>query len=134
MVPYEALYRQRCRLPIIRHETGKTKILDLEPYDRTQLIEDTTGAIKTIRQCIEIAQSQQKSYVDIRHRPLYFVVGDSVFIRVTLMKAIMQFGMKGKLSPYVGPSEITRRVSKETYELHCQHKCPLFTTYFTCPC
>ena len=70
MALYEALYRQCCQLSITGHEVGKKKILDLEPYGKTQLIKDITGAIKTIRQCIEIAQSQQRSYGDVKHRPL----------------------------------------------------------------
>ena len=57
MAPYDALYGQHCQLLITRHEAGQMKILGLEPYSKTQLIEDITEAIKTIRQCIEIAQS-----------------------------------------------------------------------------
>ena len=50
--------------------------------------------------------------------PLEFAVGDSIFIRVTLMKGIMRFGKKGKLSPqYVGPYEITRQAGKVACEL-----------------
>ena len=118
MAPYEALYGRRCQLLITWHEADEKKILDLELYGKTQLIKDTIEAIKTIRQCIEIAQSRQKSYTYSRCRPLEFVVSDSVFIRVTPMKCIMQFGMKGKLSPlYVRPYEITRQVGKVAYEL-----------------
>ena len=70
-------------------------------------------AIKTIRQHIKIVQSRKKKkkkrYTDSRHMPLEFVVGDSIFIKVAPMKAIMRFGKKGKLSPrYVGPYEIIR--------------------------
>ena len=100
------------------HEASKKKILDLKLYGKTQLIEDNIEAIKTIRQHIKIAQSQQKSYADDRRRPLEFTVGDSVFIRVTPMKGIMQFGKKEKLNPqYVGPYKITRRVGKVAYKL-----------------
>ena len=111
MAPYKALYGRRCRLLITWHEAHEKKILDLGLYDKTQLVEDTTAAIKTIKQRIETTQSQRKSYADGRHRPLEFVVGDSVFIRVAPMKGIMRFGKKGKLNPqYVGPYEIIRRV------------------------
>ena len=118
MAPYNALYGWCCPSLITWHEAGGKKILDLELYGKTQLIEDTTEAIKTINQRIETAQSQQKSYADGRHKPLEFVVGDSVFIRVALMKDIMRFGKKGKLNPrYIGPHEITRRVGKVAYGL-----------------
>ena len=100
------------------HEVGEKKILGLELYDKTQLIEDTTEAIKTIRQHIEIAQSRQKSYADDRCKPLKFTVDDYVFIKITPMKGIMQFWKKRKFSPqYIGPHEITRRVGKVAHKL-----------------
>ena len=47
------------------------------------------------------------------------------------MKGIMQFGMKGKLSPrYVGPYEITRRVSKEAYDLYFPKEIPAIYNVF----
>ena len=81
MASYEALYGPCCRSPITWHEAGKKKILDLELYSKTQLTGDTTEATKTIRQRIVIAQSRQKSYANVRCKPLEFQVGDSVFIR-----------------------------------------------------
>jgi hypothetical protein len=46
-----------------------------------------------------IAQSRQKSYADVRWRDLEFAVGDEVLLKVSLMKGIIHFGMKGELSP-----------------------------------
>ena len=46
MALYETLYKQHCQSLIIVHEVGENKILDLELYGKTQLIEDTTEAIK----------------------------------------------------------------------------------------
>ena len=67
---------------------------------------------------MEEARSRQKSYADIRRRPLEFEEGDSVFLKVAPMKGVMRFGKKGKLSPrYIGPFEVTGRVGKVAYRL-----------------
>ncbi|KAL5555342.1 hypothetical protein UlMin_037578 [Ulmus minor] len=67
---------------------------------------------------MKTAQSRQKSYADKRRRPLEFLVGDSVFLKVAPMKGVMRFGKKGKLSPrYIGPFEILERIGKVAYRL-----------------
>nr|XP_016507645.1 PREDICTED: uncharacterized protein LOC107825315 [Nicotiana tabacum] len=59
--------------------------------------------VKIIQKRLKATQSRQKSYADIRRRKLEFQVDDWVFLRVSPMKGVMQFGKKGKLSPrYVG--------------------------------
>ncbi|WMV19886.1 hypothetical protein MTR67_013271 [Solanum verrucosum] len=67
---------------------------------------------------LRTAQSRHQSYVDHRHRPLRFVVGDRVFLQVSHMKGVMRFGRRGKLSPrYTRLFEILRAVRKVAYEL-----------------
>ncbi|XP_055829654.1 uncharacterized protein LOC129898957, partial [Solanum dulcamara] len=62
--------------------------------------------------------SRQKSYADRRVRPLEFMVGDCVWLKISPMKGVMRFGKKGKLSPrFVGPFEILRRVGGVAYKL-----------------
>ncbi|GKE81529.1 hypothetical protein Tco_1551529, partial [Tanacetum coccineum] len=58
------------------------------------------------------------SYVDYRHKPLEFEVGDRVLLRVTPWKDVVRFGKKGKLAPrYVGPFEILKRIGLVAYRL-----------------
>ena len=53
------------------------------------------------------AQSHKKSYADNRKRDVEFMVGDLVYLEILLMKRVIRFGRKRKLSPlYVGPYEI----------------------------
>ena len=46
------------------------------------LIRDTSEKVSLIRQRLLTAQSRQKSYADVRRRPLEFEVGDHVFLKV----------------------------------------------------
>ena len=71
-----------------------------------------------IRQRLLTAQSRQKSYVDVRHRPLEFEVGDHVFLKVMPKRGVVRFGKRGKLSSrFIGPFEILERVGIVTYRL-----------------
>ncbi|XP_054817804.1 uncharacterized protein LOC129317515 [Prosopis cineraria] len=74
-------------------------------------VQDAKEKVQVIKQRLLIAQSRQKSYADCRHRDLEFMVGDRVFLKISLMKGIMRFGKKGKFSPrYISPFEILERV------------------------
>ncbi|XP_060183490.1 uncharacterized protein LOC132613480 [Lycium barbarum] len=54
----------------------------------------------------------------MRRRELEFAIGDKVFLKVSRMKGVVQFGSKGKLSPrFIGPYKILRRIGKVAYEL-----------------
>ncbi|WVZ60624.1 hypothetical protein U9M48_010617, partial [Paspalum notatum var. saurae] len=60
----------------------------------------------------------QKSYSDRRRRLLVFEKGDHVYLRVSPMKGVHRFGVKGKLAPrYVGPFKITERCGPVAYRL-----------------
>ncbi|GJY65675.1 hypothetical protein Tco_0467913 [Tanacetum coccineum] len=45
------------------------------------------------------ARSKQKSYADVRRKPLEFEVGDKVMLKVSPWKGVVRFGKRGKLSP-----------------------------------
>ncbi|XP_061993237.1 uncharacterized protein LOC133711082, partial [Rosa rugosa] len=112
MAPYEALYGRPCRTPICWTEVGEKGLFG------PALVLETTEKITTIRDRIQIAQSRQKSYADLKRRPVEFETGDYVFLKVSPMKGVMRFGKKGKLAPrYVGPFEILERVGKVAYRL-----------------
>ena len=112
MAPYEALYGRPCRSPICWTEVGASSITGPD------LIRDTSEKVSLIRQHLLMAQSQQKSYADVRHRPLEFEVGDHVFLKVMLKRGVVRFGKQGKLSPrFVGPFEILERVGTVAYRL-----------------
>ena len=76
MAPYEALYGKPCKSPICWTKVGESSITGPD------LIRDTSEKVSLIRQRLLTAQSQQKSYADVRRRPLEFEVGDHVFLKM----------------------------------------------------
>ena len=82
------------------------------------LIRDTSEKVSLIRHRLLTAQSWQKSYDDVRRRPLEFEVGDHVFLKVIPKKGVVRFGKRGKLSPrFIGPFEIQERMGTVLYRL-----------------
>ncbi|XP_074591716.1 uncharacterized protein LOC141847557 [Curcuma longa] len=62
------------------------------------------------------AQDHQKSYADRRRRPLEFSTEDHVFLRVSPMKGVKRFDLRGKLAPrYIGPFQILERIGAVAY-------------------
>ena len=64
------------------------------------------------------AQSLQKSYVDVRRRPLEFEVDDHISLKVNPKRGVVRFGERGKLSPrFIGTFEILERIDTVAYRL-----------------
>ncbi|GJU18347.1 hypothetical protein Tco_1146313 [Tanacetum coccineum] len=62
--------------------------------------------------------SRQKSYADVRRKPLEFNVGDMVMLKVSPWKGMIRFGKHDKLSPrYVGPFKIIDSYGLVVYKL-----------------
>jgi hypothetical protein len=62
------------------------------------------------------AQARQKSYADKRRQPLYFQVEDYVYLKVSPMKVVSRFGVKGKLAPlFIGPLLILEQCGPVAY-------------------
>ena len=112
MAPYEALYGRPCRSLICWTEVGERSITGPD------FIRDTSDKVGMIRKCLLTAQSRQKSYADVRRRPLEFKVGDHVFLKVMPKRGVIRFGKRGKLSPrYIRPFEALERVGAVVYQL-----------------
>ncbi|GJX68298.1 putative reverse transcriptase domain-containing protein [Tanacetum coccineum] len=80
--------------------------------------DETTDKVVVIKERLQTARDLQKSYADNRRKPLEFVVGDRVMLKVSPWKGVVHFGRKGKLAPrYVGPFEILERISSVAYQL-----------------
>ena len=127
--PYEALYGRPCRSLLCWIEVGESSITGPD------LIRDTLEKVSLIRQRLLMAQSRQKSYVDVRRRPLEFEGGDHVFLKLMSKRGVIRFGKRGKLSSrFIGPFEILERVGTVAYRLALPPACQVSTRYFTSPC
>ncbi|GKD04462.1 putative reverse transcriptase domain-containing protein [Tanacetum coccineum] len=83
-----------------------------------QTVHETTEKIIQIKSRIHAARDRQKSYADVRHKPLEFQVGDKIMLKVSPWKRVIRFGKRGKLNPrYIGPFKILAKVRTVAYRL-----------------
>nr|GEY17101.1 putative reverse transcriptase domain-containing protein [Tanacetum cinerariifolium] len=87
--PYEALYGQKCRSLVCWAEVGEAQLTG------PKLIQETTEKIVLIKQRIQAAQDRQKSYADLKWKPMEFEVGDMVMLKVSPWKGVVRFGKRG---------------------------------------
>nr|GFA72971.1 putative reverse transcriptase domain, ribonuclease H-like domain, aspartic peptidase domain protein [Tanacetum cinerariifolium] len=67
---------------------------------------------------MQAARDRQKSYADLKRKPMEFHVGDKVMLKVLPWKGVVRFGKRGKLNPrYVGPFKVLERVRDVAYKL-----------------
>jgi hypothetical protein len=60
----------------------------------------------------------QKSYADHRRRNLSFEVGDFMYLKVSSMRGLHRFKIRGKLAPrYIGPLKILEQRGEVAYQL-----------------
>jgi hypothetical protein len=112
MAPFEALYGRKCRTPLYWNQTGETQVFGPE------ILQEAEKQVQIIRESLKTAQSRQKSYADNRRRELTFEVGDFVYLKVSPMRGMKRFKVKGKLSPcYIGPFKILERKGEVAYQL-----------------
>jgi hypothetical protein len=71
-----------------------------------------------VRENLKVAQSRQKSYADRRRRDFSFEVGDFVYLKVSPMRGLHRFKVRGKLAPrFIGPFKILEQKGKVAYQL-----------------
>jgi hypothetical protein len=117
MAPFEALYGRKCRSPICWYETGASKEFHQD------YVKEKQHVIDIIRDRLKIAQTHQKSYTDLKRRLWEPQVGDMVYLKVSPMKEVDHFGVKGKLSPrYTGPFKILSQSRGVAFELELPNK------------
>ena len=83
-----------------------------------EIIHETNEKIVQIKDRLKAACDRQKSYADVRRKPLEFQVRDGVMLKVSPWKCMIRFGKRGKLNPrYIGPFEILARIGSVAYQL-----------------
>nr|GEY32598.1 putative reverse transcriptase domain-containing protein [Tanacetum cinerariifolium] len=67
---------------------------------------------------MQAARDLQKSYADLKCKPIEFQVGDKVMLKVSPWKGVVRFGKREKLNPrYVGPFKVLERIGDVAYKL-----------------
>nr|GEW47839.1 hypothetical protein [Tanacetum cinerariifolium] len=77
----QALYRRKCRSPILWAEIGESRLI------RPKLVQESTDKIVLIKKKLKATRDRQKSYADNRRKPLGFEVGDQVLLKKYLADA-----------------------------------------------
>jgi hypothetical protein len=106
------LYGRRCRTPLNWIESGEKVIFGPD------LVDEAKATVHRIQTNLKVVKPRQESYANKRCRPLQFEVGDHIYLKVSPMKGVKRFGMKGKLSPrYIGPFPVLGRCGTVAYKL-----------------
>ncbi|GJR69019.1 putative reverse transcriptase domain-containing protein [Tanacetum coccineum] len=74
--PFEALYGRKCRSPVCWAEVGEVQLTGPE------IVQETTEKIIQVKQRMQAARDRQKSYADLKRKPMEFEVGDKVMLKV----------------------------------------------------
>nr|GEW92278.1 hypothetical protein [Tanacetum cinerariifolium] len=91
--------------------------------DVQKLIQEATKKIVQIKNQLLTLKSRQKSYADVKRKPIGFEVGDMVMLKVSPWKGVIRFGKLGKLSLwYIRPFKIIERIGPVAYKLELPEK------------
>ncbi|GKE71648.1 hypothetical protein Tco_1529720 [Tanacetum coccineum] len=82
------------------------------------MVQETTEKVIQIKQRMQATCDRQKSYADLKHKPMEFQVRDRVMLKVSTWKGVVHFGKWGKLNPRcVGPFKVLEKVGSVAYKL-----------------
>nr|GEZ10953.1 reverse transcriptase domain-containing protein [Tanacetum cinerariifolium] len=91
--PFEAIDGRKCRSPVYWTEVGRAQILGQE------LIQETIEKLVQIKQRMQAARDRQKSYADLKHKPMEFQVKNKVMPKVSPWKKGRTLWQTGEVKP-----------------------------------
>jgi hypothetical protein len=112
MAPFEALYGRKCRTLLFWNQTGESQLFGPDS------IQEAEKQVEIIRENLKAAQSCQKGYANPRRREVVLEVDDYAYLRVSPIRGLRRFNVRGKLSPrFIGPFKIMERKGEVAYQL-----------------
>jgi hypothetical protein len=82
------------------------------------ILQEAEKQVHLVRENLRVLHSRQKSYTDHRRRELSFDVGDFVYLKVSPMRGLHHFKVRGKLTPrFIGPFKILEKRGEVAYQL-----------------
>jgi hypothetical protein len=112
MALFEMLYGRRCQTPLFWNETGEWKVFG------PNILQEVEKQVRMVRENLRVTQSRQKSYTNHRRRELSFEVGNFIYLKVSPMRGLRCFKVRGKLVPrFIGPFKILEKRGEVAYQL-----------------
>jgi hypothetical protein len=107
---FKMLYGHRCRTPMFWNETRDRKVFG------SDTLQEAEKQFHMVRENLHDMQLRQKSYADHRRRELSFEVGDFVYLKVSPMRGLWCFKVRGKLTPrFIGPFKVLEKRGEVAY-------------------
>ncbi|GJS69758.1 putative reverse transcriptase domain-containing protein [Tanacetum coccineum] len=104
--PFEALYGRKCRSSVCWVEVREVQLTGPE------IVQETTEKIIQVKQRMQAARDRQKSYADLKRKPMEFEVGDKVMLKVSPWKGVVRFGNEGKIKSQRSQHQLNHREVK----------------------
>jgi hypothetical protein len=124
---FKVLYGRRCRTPLFWNEPGENQVFGLE------ILQEAERQVQVVRENLQLAQSRQKSYADHKRMNLSFEVGDFVCLKVSPMRGLHHFKIRGKLTPrYIGPFKVLEQRGEVAYQLELSRSYQMCTMFSMC--
>jgi hypothetical protein len=82
------------------------------------ILQEAEKQVRMVRENLRVAQSRQKSYADHRRREFIFELGYFVYLKVSPMKGLHHFEVRGKLAPrFIRPFKILETLERVTQNM-----------------
>jgi hypothetical protein len=112
MAPFEKLYGRRYQTLLFWSKTRERMVFGPD------ILQEAEKQVRMVRENLRVAQSRQKSYVHHWRRELSFKIGQLVYLKVSPMRGLCHFKVRGKLAPrFIGPFKITKKRGEVAYQL-----------------
>jgi hypothetical protein len=112
MSSFKALYGCHGRTPLSWSKSGERVIFGPD------IMIEAEEKVKQIHANMLTAQSQNKIYAYKRRCSLEYKVSDHIYLRISPMKGVRRFGIKGKLAPhYIGSCPILEKCGSLAYRV-----------------